>query len=135
MADLLAACSLLLTVFTILYSLWYPEILDASKRNVDLHAANRADDYKECRTVFLWKALPLAVGSIGLFLLNLPVAYDILSYAIWQISVTPRAAYDAVQATFVAVAATLGFLATHTLVAAIALGKHVSKLNPKRGDY
>jgi hypothetical protein len=135
MADLLAACSLLLTVFTILYSLWYAEILDASKRNIDLHAANRVDDYNECRRVFLSKTLPLAVGSITLFLLNLPVAYDILSYAVRQITETPRARYDAVQATFVAVAATLGLLATHTLVAAIGLGKHVRKLNPKRGDY
>jgi hypothetical protein len=69
--------------------------------------------------VFLWKALPLAVGSISLFLLNLPVAYDILSRAIGQIKATPRARYDAVQATFIAVAATLGFLAAHTLVAGI----------------
>jgi len=67
MADLLSAASLLLTVLTILYSLWYGEISNASSSDVERYAANRNIAYRDARTVFLFKALPLCLASAALF--------------------------------------------------------------------
>jgi hypothetical protein len=138
MADLLAAGSLLLTVVTILYSLWYPEIVAASNKNVDPHSANRTDDYEECQKILRWKSLPLSLASATLLFINLPIAIDIILCGIrWVIDGHPIL-YDteqAVKITFIAVVAVLLFLTGHTMTAANLLAHRVWRLNPKRGDY
>jgi hypothetical protein len=138
MADLLAAGSLLLTVVTILYSLWYPEIVTASNKNIDRLSANRTDDYKECRKILHWKSLPLGLASVILFLVNLPVAIDIILSGVQWLKDGHSILYqteEAVKATFIAVITVLLFLACHTIVAAAVLWHHVWRLDPKRGDY
>lgn len=135
MSDLLAAASLLLTVVTILYSLWYPEITAAIGRKADIHAANRTSAYKESRAVLIWKTIPLSVVATLLCAINIPDAFDIICYSLAQLHTEAHARYDAVKTIFVVVTILLLFLAIHTIVAAIKLGLNVRKLNPARGDY
>lgn len=138
MPDLLAAGSLLLTVITILYSLWYPEIVEASKREIDVLAANRKDDYEACRGIFRWKMLPLCFASVGLFAINVPIAVGIVGSAVRWLSAGHFVSYeaeDAVKATFVTVVGVLLFLACHTIAAAWRLAYHVWRLDPGREDY
>src|SRR5215472_17552518 len=99
MADLLSAASLLLTVLTILYSLWYGEISSASSSDVERYAANRRIAYRDARTVFLFKALPLSLGTTALFITTLPPAIAITR---WPIA-SSLSSYDAVSTIFVAV--------------------------------
>jgi hypothetical protein len=138
MADLLAAGSLLLTVITILYSLWYQEIVEASKREIDALAENRKDDYEECRRIFRWKMLPLCCASAALFLINLPIALQIVLSAVQSLSEGHSVSCgteDAVKATFAVVVGVLLFLLCHTLGSALGLAFHVWKLDPRRGNY
>ena len=131
MADLLSAASLLLTVLTILYSLWYGEISNASSSDVERYAANRNIAYRDARTVFLFKALPLCLASAALFIAILPSAVAITQRPV----ASSLSSYDAVSTIFVAVLFVLLFLTAHTIYNAAKLGKHVRKLNPRRGDY
>ena len=135
MADLLAAASLLLTVTTILYSLWYTEINEASKRDVKKLGANRNKDYSECHRVLAWKTTPLCIVAVGLLAINLPDATEIIRHAFEQLHAVHAARYDAVRTTFVAVYLVLAFLTGHTVKAFVTLAVHVFELNPKRGDY
>jgi hypothetical protein len=129
--DLLSAASLLLTVLTILYSLWYPEINNASDLPVDDHSANRKLPHEQARGVFLTKALPLSIATLALFVTATPPALDIMRHPF----VRNFALYDAVSTIFVAVVAVLLFLSGHIVKSAWKLGAHVHELNPKRGDY
>lgn len=138
MPDLLAAGSLLLTVVTILYSLWYPEIVTASKKNIDSLSANRSDDYKDCRKILHWKSLPLSLASATLFLINLPIAIGIILSGVQWLKDGHPILYEteeAVKVTFIAVITVLLFLVCHTVIAAAGLWHHVWRLDPKRGDY
>jgi len=133
MGDLLAALSLLLTVVTILYSMWYQEISEASRRPIDQHTANRVKDHKECRAVFLWKALPLCTVAVALLAINFWPAWKIVVHAIAQLHAVRPGNYDPTNTTFVMVILVLLFLTLHTISAARVLGKHVWKLNPSHG--
>ncbi len=113
MTDLLSASTLLVTVLTILYALWYSEIQKATEREIK-NRDDRNVDYKECRAIFLWKALPLFLGSAALVGINFQDSFGIVSYAFTQISATPRASYDAVKCTFVVVYCIMVFLTGHT---------------------
>ena len=137
MADLLAAASLLLTVVTILYSLWHPEIQRALETPIKDKGANRKGDYENCRRVFLSKALPLAFAAAALLIINLPDALALAKHAAAQLFVKSqaRAEYSAVSASFLGVILVLVLLFTHTLVTCVALGLRVRKLDPKKGNY
>lgn len=135
MSDLLSATSLLLTVITILYSLWYTEIMNACGLAVDDKRANRKQSYADARGVLWSKAIPLAIAALALFFINLPDGYAIARHALDVLQAKANVSYSAVRTTFVTVLAVLAFLAVHTLYSACALGTHVRKLNPKSGDY
>jgi hypothetical protein len=131
MADLLSVASLLLTVVTVLYSLWYREISNTSTSEVERYAANRRIAYRDARIVFLFKALPLCLATTALFIATLPPAVAIMRRPV----ASSLSSYDAVSTIFVAVMFVLVFLSAHTIYNAVKLGKHVHKLNPRRGDY
>lgn len=133
MADLLAAGSLLLTVVTILYSIWYPEIVEALKRRIDQNPANRKKDYGECRAVLVRKTIPLASAASALFAISVPDVVKIIRYAFSQVGEKEPASYSAVNTTYVLVTLILGFLALHTISASITLAKHVHRMNPASG--
>jgi len=129
MADLLSAASLLLTVLTILYSLWLPEITAASNVPVDQFPANRKETHRASRTVFLSKALTLCSAALVLMLAMSPPAIEIMHRPI----ANNLESYDAVATIFVVVISVLVLLSLHTIVATSKLGYHVWKLNPNRG--
>ena len=131
MADLLAAGSLLLTVITILYSIWYNEITQASNRPIDLSPQNNKKHLIECNKLYFGKALPLAVLSVILFCVNLPDAIRIVVFACSQIGQKSRAEYSAVNTTYVVVTLILAFLAIHTFLTAKTLRNHLAKMKPK----
>ena len=135
MADLLSATTLLLTVITILYSLWYTEITNACALSVDDKAENRREVYIEARRVLWSKAIPLTIAALVLFVVNVPDGYLIAQHAANTLWTKTNAPYSAVRTTFGAVLTVLGFLAGHTFCSASALWGHVRKLNPKRGNY
>jgi hypothetical protein len=132
MADLLAAASLLLTVITILYSLWYPEISGALKLPIDEHPRNNEEAYRKCRALLIWKTIPLSIVALVLFLINGRDALCIVGHALAQLGATAVAPYSAVRTAFVVVVLVLAFLGGHTITAAIMLGNHVHKLNPRK---
>jgi hypothetical protein len=132
MADLLAAASLLLTVITILYSLWYPEISDALKLPIDEYPLNNEDAYRKCRALLIWKIIPLSIVATALVFINFPDARRIASDAVVHFRTSRLFSYSAVRTAFVVVESVLAFLAGHTITAAIMLGNHVHKLNPRR---
>ena len=132
MADLLAAASLLLTVITILYSIWYPEISEALKLPIDEHPLNNKEAHGKCRALLISKVIPLAVVATALFLINFPDTWHIVSDGLAQLHSPARAGYNAVRTAFVVVEVVLAFLAVHTIWAAKMLRQHVIKLNPAR---
>jgi len=131
MADLLSSATLLLTVLTILYSLWYPEIVASTRLPGSKFSVNRKLPHKDARRVLLFKSLPLLVGSLVLFAATLPKSILIIRLPLAK----SLEEYDGVSTIFVAITGVLFFLGCHTLVAAFNLGLHVWRLNPKRGDY
>lgn len=70
MSDLLSSASLLIAIVTVLYGLWLPEI---SKGINDLKAATvRNCNYiAEVTRIIRYRALPLAIASVGLTLVFL----------------------------------------------------------------
>jgi len=126
MGDLLSAASLLLTVLTVLYSLWLPEITTASNSAVDEFPQNRTETYRASRNVFLTKALPLCLAAFALIATMAPPAISIMYRPIAR----ELDSYDAVATIFVVVIAVLLLLSLHTFDATAKLGKHVRKLNP-----
>jgi hypothetical protein len=130
-ADLLSAASLLLTVLTILYSLWLPEITTAANSEIDQFQKNRKQTHRAGRRVFLGKALPLFIAALVLIATMTPPALEIVRRPLAH----ELNSYDAVATIFMAVIGVLLLLTAHTCVAACKLGWHVRKLNPRRGDY
>jgi hypothetical protein len=130
MADLLAAASLLLTVVTILYSIWYPEVSEALKLPIDPHPLNNKDAHAKCRALFRWKVFPLAIVATALCFVNFPNALQIVTDGVAQLHRPVRAGYSAVRTAFVVVEMVLAFLAVHTIWTAKLLRQHVIKLNP-----
>ena len=129
MGDLLSAATLLLTVLTVLYSLWLPEITAASNVGVDPFPANRTETHRASRKVFLSKALPLCLAALALIATMTPPAITIVYRPIAH----TLESYDAVATIFVVVLAVLFFLSLHTFAVTGKLGKHVWKLNPRHG--
>jgi hypothetical protein len=130
MTDLLAAASLLLTVVTILYSLWYPEVSEALKLPIDPHPLNNKDAHSKCRGLLIGKVIPLAIVATALSVINFPDAWQIVTDAAAQLRRPVRAGYSAVRTAFVVVEVVLAFLAAHTICTAKLLRQHVIKLNP-----
>ncbi len=132
MSDLLAAASLLLTVITILYSLWYPEVSDGINCLVADQPLNNKDNYEKYRKLLLWKTIPLSAFASLIFLINAWDAFSIVRYAIEQYHAASPPPYSAVRTAFVLVVIILAFLAIHTITATIRLGRKVHLLGLPR---
>jgi hypothetical protein len=132
MTDLLAAASLLLTVVTILYSIWYPEVSEALKLPIDPHPLNNKDAHSKCRGLLIGKVIPLAIVATALCVINLPDAWQIVTDAVAQLGQPVHSGYSAVRTAFVVVEVVLAFLAAHTVWTVKTLRRHVIKLDPGR---
>ena len=133
MADLLAAATLLLTVATVLYALWYQEIVTALDLPISDQKPDNRANHRKCRAVLWGKTVPLSVTTVILFLVNLPDTCKIVSNAVhhgFEIGTAAIQDYSAVKTSFVVVMLLLAFLAVHTIGKAIFLWRHVRELNP-----
>src|SRR5258708_6058108 len=78
MGDLLSSASLLLTLITLLYSLWYPEIIQARDTRVPPDKRDRGPDHTRVKGVYSTKALPLAIAAVLLTAVFTPDTIRIL---------------------------------------------------------
>lgn len=72
MGDLLSASSLLLTITTVLYSLWYSELKDALDTDVPDFEADYTKPFLKVKEVFWTKSIPLACATSLLSCIFLP---------------------------------------------------------------
>lgn len=75
MSDLLSAASLLLTIVTVLYGLWYPGIAEELETEVPEFKAQCIKPYKRVCETFKTRALPLTCATS---LISIVFAYDAL---------------------------------------------------------
>jgi len=124
LSDLLAAASLLLTALGVVYGTWYPEIVSAIGEVIPEHRANRGQVRIKVNSVFLGKALPLAITAVILTILFLPDAVAIAASGFSELSKfgteTVRQ-YNAVEAAFLVVDVLTGALACYLLCLAFKL--------------
>jgi hypothetical protein len=80
MSDLLSSASLLITIVTVLYAQWYPEIRRGIK---DIKATTVREDDKvsEVCGIIVWRALPLMAASLSLAMLFLKDAFVIVQHS------------------------------------------------------
>jgi len=110
MGDLLSASSLLLTITTVLYSLWYSEIKDALDTEIPDFEADYKKPFLQVRKAFWTKSIPLSCATSLLALIFLPdlIKLVVLSFFAYRDDFG-RALfnYDSVATTFSAVTMSL----------------------------
>lgn len=118
MADLLSAASLLLAIVSVLYGLWYAEIVAAADFQVPPHAEDRVKPFGVVRGVRWGKAIPVALAACLVAAVFLPdtlliAAKSAKLYA--DNGFTGDLTYDAVSTSFCVVEAFAIALAVHTV--------------------
>lgn len=72
-SEVLNSASLLLTVVTVLFALWYPEMKDASMVTVPLHLEDAAHQRETVWEALAARVLPLLLGTALIALTFLPI--------------------------------------------------------------
>lgn len=85
MGDILSAASLLLTIVTVLYALWYPELNEGLKIEIPPHKEDRPGPLSKINSVIYSRALPLFMSSMLVSLVFVPDVINILKevYEAW----------------------------------------------------
>src|SRR5207244_5933951 len=112
--DLLAAASLILTVLTVLYSVWYPGALEALDLNLPEHYEDALPMLSDIRAVLRRQIIPLVMAATLATAIFLPKAIGVLRGTVDDLSDRGLHAfsdYDPIKATLVFVVAFTGFLA------------------------
>ncbi|WP_419173417.1 hypothetical protein [Halobacteriovorax sp.] len=78
MSDLLSASSLLMATITILFSLWYGEIVSVLDKPKEKHNADNVGLLKEVKSVLFSKAILLVLMSLSVTLIFAPNALMIM---------------------------------------------------------
>lgn len=100
MADLLSSGALLVTMLSLFYTLWYPEVretLDTLKPKD--HPEDSVDDVGKITRVQRTRVIPLLVASLLMTVAFLPDAAHVVCTSIRAAS-SPNAKYDAVSALY-----------------------------------
>lgn len=84
MGDLLSASSLLMATVTILFSLWYGEIVSILGKPKSKHSADNVGLLKEVKRVLFSKAILLVLMSLSVSLTFAPNAWAIISES-WKL--------------------------------------------------
>ena len=129
-SDLLAAASLLITLVSTLYAVWYGELSGAMNAPIAPFRADRNATIGAVRSTLVTRAVPLCVASVGLgVVLFPPVASTIgdaanaLSHGVGRVP-----SYDPVRACFVVVYLVIAFLAATTGRSALAIRRRLARL-------
>jgi hypothetical protein len=127
--DLLSAASLLATIISLLYSIWYGEIKEAQGAEIALQKADRGPAIQRVRATLLYRAVPLLGSAVLLVLILLPSTIDIIRNT-WEACFGPgtRQTYDPVEACFVAVYLVIIMLTVVTVFAVYGLAAKLRKL-------
>ena len=118
MSDLLSAASLLLAVIGVLYGLWYPEIIDALDIKVPAFSEDRAKPFRQVSSILYGRAIPLAIAALGVSLIFLPNAIEIILSSVQNIlnkGINAIPDYDAVKTSFCFVVLLSGAIAIHII--------------------
>jgi hypothetical protein len=116
--DLLAAGSLILTVLTVLYSIWYPNAQEKLALVLPTHYQDAVQELTEIRQALVGQTIPLFIAALAATLIFLPRAIGVLVGSVGDLANHGLAAvsdYDPIQTTFVFVVAFTGFLAWQAL--------------------
>lgn len=124
MSDLISASSLLMAAITVLFSLWYPEIIGVLNQKGAKHAGDNLQLKKSLKIVLFTKSIPLTILSLGVFLTFLPNVIAIILDSIKQGFPTLET-YSAVNTAFCLVSAICLGLTFYICILSIML---VSKL-------
>jgi hypothetical protein len=111
--DLLSAAGLLLTALTIIYGLWYNQIMQILETIPPLQKQDRIKPYREVRRTISDRMAPLVIISGLLTLIFVPDAVRIVCASLRNFATRGFGAvrdYDAVATSFVLVTCLLGFL-------------------------
>ena len=133
MSDLLSAASLLLTALTIIYGLWYPQMVTVLDITPPDHREDRIKPYREVHQVIKTRAVPLLVISGLLTLVFLPDSWRLVCLSLRDFSSRRFASvqdYDAIATSFVLVTCLLGFLTAHLFAVTAQLLRLLSRLKP-----
>ncbi len=79
MGDILSAASLLLTIVTVLYALWYPELIEGMEIKIPNHKEDRPGPLSEINKVIYSRALPLFISSVLVSVVFIPDVINILN--------------------------------------------------------
>lgn len=111
MGDLLSSGALLVTVLSLFYTLWYPEIrqkLDTLKPRD--HVVDSAKDIATLGSIIKVRVLPLLLGSAAMTIALMPDAWDVIMIAIRAF---PRGRYDASSALYLLMICMMVALVVH----------------------
>jgi len=133
MSDLLASASLLLAIVTVMYGLWYPEIIAALNENIPAHDGAKFGPYKEILNIIKYRAIPLAGASCLVALVFLPEAFKITWHSLLSYMhdfLGTLLSYNAITTSFVLVDVIAILLAVHLTLLTFRLFDHKNKLAP-----
>jgi hypothetical protein len=102
-ADLLSAASLLLAVVSVVYGLWYPDLVTTLATSVPKHAEDRKQPHRKVSSILFRRSLPLAVAAILVGSIFLPDAIILIVQALHQYhqhGLKALGSYDAVATAF-----------------------------------
>lgn len=86
MGDILSAASLLLTIVTVLYALWYQELMSALQIEVPIHKEDRSAPLLRINSMIYSRAIPLFVSSVLVSVVFIPDVVGILreAFRAWE---------------------------------------------------
>lgn len=120
-SDVVQAASLLVAALAIVYSLWYPELQDALKLEMETHKLDRKPQRKHLGGVILRRALPLLIAAAAVTAIFSKPALDVAEHALDRVGDDGWSEawddYDAVRASLVVI-----------VVAGVAMTVHVASM-------
>lgn len=78
MSDILSAASLLLIIVTVLYALWYPELIIAINIEIPKHSEDRPAPLADVNKILFSRAIPLFLSSLIVSMVFVPDAINII---------------------------------------------------------
>ena len=118
MGDLLSAASLLLAIVSVIYGLWYNEIVTATETRVPPHIEDREAPRLVVHHVLIARAVPVTVGACLVAMVFLPDVVEIFAKSVKLLVTrggTANLAYDAVATSLCLVEVFAITLAIHTV--------------------